>query len=120
GRRTFQETVFVGVESERGFNVRAKIIGTGGENMKFIQYATGVHVKVRGGPPPHHDGGFAPESSEPMSLFISGNNEEAVKKAKEYCEDLVTTVREDYEEFKRLPPPPPRPSHSHHRRDHGP
>ncbi|KAJ2579943.1 hypothetical protein GGH95_002847, partial [Coemansia sp. RSA 1836] len=48
GQQRLQDKVYVEVESVRGFNVRAKLIGTGGENMKYIQNTTGARVQVRG------------------------------------------------------------------------
>ncbi|KAJ1740333.1 hypothetical protein LPJ55_001195 [Coemansia sp. RSA 990] len=94
-----QAKIFVEIESERGFNVRAKLIGTGGENMKYIQSTTGARVQVRG-----HGSGFfegpSDASQEPMHLLIIADNDAIMDQAHAYCQSLVDTVHAQYNEFK--------------------
>ncbi|KAJ1921930.1 hypothetical protein H4219_000277 [Mycoemilia scoparia] len=113
-RQLYQETVHIGVESERGFNVRAKVIGSGGENMKFIQNVTGAKVQVKGMGSGFIETSLGSELPEPMHIQVTSYNEDSVKKAKEYCEDLIETIREDYEDFKKNPPPPRQTNHGRH------
>ncbi|KAJ2679634.1 hypothetical protein GGI25_001324 [Coemansia spiralis] len=95
-----QGKIYVEVEPERGFNVRAKLIGTGGENMKYIQNTTGTRVQVRGQGSGHQDMPSGSENLEPMHLLITAQSEEALKQACEYGNSLVDTVRAQYYEFK--------------------
>ncbi|KAJ1888753.1 aconitate hydratase [Kickxella alabastrina] len=95
-----QEKVFVDMESERGFNVRAKLIGTGGENMKYIQNTTGARVQVRGRGSGFGDGSVAVDSNEPMHLYVTARTEEALIQARDYCQSLIDTIRSQYFEFK--------------------
>lgn len=93
------DKVMVEVNSERGFNVRAKLIGVGGENMKYIQHTTGAKVQVRGNGP-----GYQTDPYEPMHLFITAYNETSLAQAKEYCQNLVETIYAQYYEFKENGP----------------
>ncbi|KAJ2451181.1 hypothetical protein EV183_003765 [Coemansia sp. RSA 2336] len=94
-----QAKLFVDIESERGFNVRAKLIGTGGENMKYIQSTTGARVQVRGNGSGFFEG---PNDSapEPMHLLIIADNDAVLDQAQTYCQSLVDTVHAQYNEFK--------------------
>ncbi|KAJ2850396.1 aconitate hydratase [Coemansia brasiliensis] len=110
-----QNKIFIEIESERGFNVRAKLIGTGGENMKYIQSTTGARVQVRG-----HGSGFfegqADASQEPMHLLIIADNDAVMDQAHAYCQSLVDTVHAQYSEFKETGG---RRSDRHHRDQYG-
>ncbi|KAJ2752999.1 hypothetical protein H4S06_003826, partial [Coemansia sp. BCRC 34490] len=94
------DKLYIEVVSERGFNVRAKLIGTSGENMKFIQNTTGARVQVRGRGSGHSDHAPGPDAFEPMHLFITAQNEDSLKQACEYGSSLVDTVRAQYYEYK--------------------
>ncbi|KAJ2552537.1 aconitate hydratase [Coemansia sp. RSA 1933] len=100
GSRRLNEKLYIEVESERGFNVRAKLIGTGGENMKFIQNTTGARVQVRGRGSGHSEYASGPDASEPMHLLITAQNEDSLRRACENGASLVDTVRAQYYEFK--------------------
>ncbi|KAJ2727170.1 hypothetical protein GGI07_000054 [Coemansia sp. Benny D115] len=95
-----QDKVFVDIESERGFNVRAKLIGTGGENMKYIQSTTGARVQVRGRGSGYNDSNMSADSLEPMHLFVTASSEEALAQAKGYCQSLIDTIHAQYREFR--------------------
>ncbi|KAI8326263.1 hypothetical protein GQ54DRAFT_294956 [Martensiomyces pterosporus] len=100
GHAQLQDKVYVDIDSERGFNVRAKLIGTGGENMKYIQNTTGTRVQVRGRGSGFIEGSSGSEAFEPMHLHISAHSEDSLKQAKDLCQSLVDTIRSQYQEFK--------------------
>ncbi|KAJ1859951.1 hypothetical protein LPJ57_006817 [Coemansia sp. RSA 486] len=101
GHVRLQEKVFVDIESERGFNVRAKLIGTGGENMKYIQSTTGARVQVRGRGSGYNDREGNADPYEPMHLYVTSGSEEALAQAKGYCQSLIDTIRSQFHEFKQ-------------------
>ncbi|KAJ1961962.1 aconitate hydratase [Dipsacomyces acuminosporus] len=113
------EKVYVEIESERGFNVRAKIIGTGGENMKYIQSTTGCRVQVRGRGSGFIEGTSGAEAFEPMHLFVSAYNEDVLKQAKDLCRSLIDTIHSQYQEFKEGGGSSRRHSHYGHRDNKG-
>ncbi|KAJ1732499.1 hypothetical protein LPJ61_002012 [Coemansia biformis] len=96
----FQDKVFLEVESERGFNVRAKLIGTGGENMKYIQSTTGARVQVRGRGSGYSEMQPGTDPLEPMHLLVMADSEDVLNLAREYSRSLVDTVHAQYNEFK--------------------
>ncbi|KAJ2787429.1 hypothetical protein GGI15_000731 [Coemansia interrupta] len=100
GYTRLEEKVYVYIESERGFNVRAKLIGTGGENMKYIQNTTGVRVQVRGRGSGYNDRDGYTDSHEPMHLHVTASSEESLNQARGYCQSLIDTIKEQYDEFK--------------------
>ncbi|RKO83907.1 hypothetical protein BDK51DRAFT_22099, partial [Blyttiomyces helicus] len=59
----FSEKAFVGIEPDRTFNVRAKLVGPAGQYVKHIQQETGtkVQLKGRGSGYIEHQGTEAPE-----------------------------------------------------------
>ncbi|KAJ2820662.1 hypothetical protein IWW50_004969 [Coemansia erecta] len=95
-----QDKIFVEIESERGFNVRAKLIGTGGENMKYIQSATGARVQVRGRGSGFFEGHGGAEDQEPMHLLVMAGSDDVLNQARNYCRSLVDTMHAQYNEFK--------------------
>ncbi|KAJ2188023.1 hypothetical protein GGH18_003760, partial [Coemansia sp. RSA 530] len=95
-----QEKIFIEIESERGFNVRAKLIGTGGENMKYIQSTTGARVQVRGRGSGFFEGQGGPDDQEPMHLLVIADSETVLNQAREYCRSLVDTMHAQFNEFK--------------------
>ncbi|KAJ2323733.1 hypothetical protein GGH92_010842, partial [Coemansia sp. RSA 2673] len=97
-----QDKVYIEVESIRGFNVRAKVIGTGGENMKYIQNTTGARVQVRGNGSGYDDSAPGSDPYESMHLYITATSEDALDQAKGYCTSLVETLHAQFHEFKDM------------------
>ncbi|KAF9302806.1 hypothetical protein BGZ74_004826 [Mortierella antarctica] len=98
--------VAIGIESERAFNVRAKIVGPGGQYVKHVQNETRTRVQLKG-----HGSGYLEidtgrESDEPLYINIIGNSQEDVDNAERLCKDLVETVKAEYERMKSRPAPP--------------
>lgn len=114
---TFTESVFLGFEPVPGqiSFIRGKILGPQGSYLKHIQYSTNTRVQLKGRGSGHVD--LTPASSDnpqPMHMWISAQNEEDLSEAKQLCEDLISTVRTDYEakmaaqnrSRPAVPPPP--------------
>ncbi|KAJ3081853.1 hypothetical protein HK102_002095, partial [Quaeritorhiza haematococci] len=105
-RQFFSEKVFVGIEPDRTFNVRAKLVGPQGQYVKHIQNQTNTRVQLKGrgsGFIEHHSG---TEAAEALHIHVTGTSQEAVDNAKKLCEDLIDTVKAEYEEMKKQRPPP--------------
>ncbi|KAI1649600.1 KH domain protein [Daldinia loculata] len=105
GRRKWPEAkIPIGLEEIRGFNLRAQIVGHGGSYVKHIQQETGCRVQIKGRGSGYLEASTNRESDDDMYLHVAGPDPKMVEKAKELCEDLITNVKEQYEEFKSRPP----------------
>ncbi|EAS33056.2 KH domain-containing protein [Coccidioides immitis RS] len=106
GRRKWpEERIPIGLEPLAGFNLRAQVVGQGGQYVKHIQQETGCRVQIKGRGSGFKEHGTNQESDEPMYLHVLGPDPNEVQKAKELCEDLLANVKEQYERFKEQPPP---------------
>ncbi|KAF8981012.1 hypothetical protein BGZ46_003345 [Entomortierella lignicola] len=104
--QTFHARVAIGMESDRVFNVRAKIVGPAGQYVKHVQNETKTRVQLKG-----HGSGYLEvetgrESDEPLYINIIGNSQEDVDAAERLCKDLVQTVKTEHEKMKSRPPMP--------------
>ncbi|KAH8888181.1 hypothetical protein GQ53DRAFT_749104 [Thozetella sp. PMI_491] len=105
GRRKWpEEKIPINMESLPGFNLRAQVVGQGGSYVKHIQQETGCRVQIKGRGSGYVEVATGRESDEDMFLHVAGPDPRMVEKAKELCEDLLSNVREAYEEFKARPP----------------
>lgn len=126
GRRKWpEERIPIDLEPIPGFNLRAQVVGQGGQYVKYIQQETGcrVQIKGRGSGFMEHDTGR--ESDEQMYLHVAyvqcpdsrlkiyvfadtmyyrSPEAEKVQQAKQMCVELLESVREQYEKFKERPP----------------
>lgn len=93
------------MENMPGFNLRAQVVGQGGAYVKHIQHETGCRVQIKGRGSGFMEHSTGEESDEPMYLHVAGPQPDKVQKAKELCEDLLKSVRDNYERFKANPPP---------------
>ncbi|KAF9313036.1 hypothetical protein BG003_005675 [Podila horticola] len=98
--------VAIGIESERAFNVRAKIVGPGGQYVKHVQNETRTRVQLKGHGSGYLENDTGRESDEPLYINIIGNSQEDVDNAERLCKDLVETVKAEYERMKSRPAPP--------------
>ncbi|KAF2256323.1 hypothetical protein BU26DRAFT_445011 [Trematosphaeria pertusa] len=104
GRRKWpEEKLPVDLEPISGFNLRAQVVGRGGDNVKFIQQETGCKVQIKGRGSGFMEPQSGRESDEPMYLHIAGPRPEGVQRAKELCDELLQKVRTDYQAFKERP-----------------
>jgi hypothetical protein len=91
-----------------GFNVRGKIVGNYGINVKHILQMTGVKVQIRGRGSGYTESNSGVELDEPMFLSLTCGVDKNMEAARKLCEDLVKTVRMEYERTKlQVAPPPP-------------
>jgi hypothetical protein len=109
GRRKWkEEKIPIDLEPLPGFNLRAQVVGHGGQYVKHIQGETGCRVQIKGRGSGYLEQATNRESDEEMFLHVTGPDPVMVEKGKELCEDLILNVREQYEDWKKRPPPPPR------------
>ncbi|KAF2013794.1 eukaryotic type KH-domain (KH-domain type I) [Aaosphaeria arxii CBS 175.79] len=105
GRRKWpEEKIPVDLEPINGFNLRAQVVGRGGDNVKYIQQETGCKVQIKGRGSGFMEPQSGQESDEPMYLHIAGPRPEGVAQAKQLCDELLEKVKSDYNTFKERPP----------------
>lgn len=93
------------MENIPGFNLRAQVVGQGGAYVKHIQQETRCRVQIKGRGSGFLEHSTGQESDEPMYLHVASPDPEMVEKARKLCEDLLKTIRQNYEHFKANPPP---------------
>ncbi|KAI8349781.1 hypothetical protein B0O80DRAFT_404764, partial [Mortierella sp. GBAus27b] len=109
--QSFHARVPIGIESDRTFNVRAKIVGPSGQYVKHVQNETKTRVQLKGRGSGYLEVETGREAEEPLFINIIGNSQEDVDAAERLCKDLVETVRGEYERMRTRPPEP----YSHNR-----
>ena len=93
------------MENIPGFNLRAQVVGQGGAYLKHIQNETRCRVQIKGRGSGFMEHSTGVESEETMYLHVASPDAEQVDRAKKLCEDLLDSVRKNYEHFKENPPP---------------
>ncbi|KAI0264694.1 hypothetical protein BC834DRAFT_924549 [Gloeopeniophorella convolvens] len=101
-RKWPEEKIFIGLESIRNFNVRAKVVGPTGMFVKYIQQETGTRVQIKGQGSGFVDQETGRESEEPMHIHITGPEEGQVARAKVLTDDLLEVVRGEYAKVKAV------------------
>ncbi|KAG5438024.1 hypothetical protein PCANB_000371 [Pneumocystis canis] len=92
GRRKWpEERLYIELEPIRGFHLRASIVGPNGQYVKHVQQETKCRVQIKG-----IGSGF-------MEPTTGRENPAEVQRAKSLCEDLLKSVRQQYEQFKAAP-----------------
>jgi hypothetical protein len=105
GRRKWpEERIPIDLEPIPGFNLRAQVVGRGGEYVKYIQTKTRCRVQIKGRGSGFTEHGTGVESDEPMYLHVAGPDPAQVQVAKTDCLELLKAVKTQYEEFKRHGP----------------
>ncbi|KAL2293276.1 hypothetical protein FJTKL_05219 [Diaporthe vaccinii] len=105
GRRKWpEEKIPIDLDPVPGFNLRAQVVGHGGAYVKHIQQETGCRVQIKGRGSGYIENSTGREAEEDMYLHVAGPDPKMVQQAKELCEDLLSNVKEQYEEFKSRPP----------------
>ncbi|KAF2269272.1 hypothetical protein CC78DRAFT_575374 [Lojkania enalia] len=104
GRRKWpEEKIPVDLEPISGFNLRAQVVGQGGNNVKWVQQETGCKVQIKGRGSGYIEPLTGQESDEPMYLHIAGPRIEGVQRARELCMELLRSVKSSYDAFKERP-----------------
>ncbi|ORX57879.1 hypothetical protein BCR36DRAFT_318864 [Piromyces finnis] len=112
-KRFHTAKVFIGID-DRSFNAKTKLIGIQGANVKHINRETGARLQLRGKGSGFIEPTSGTEAFEPMFFQISSVTEEGLEKAKQLVDDLIKTVKAEYERFKQFKatrPNNPRPPH---------
>jgi len=99
-KRFHQAKVFIGID-DRSFNTKLKLIGIQGANVKHIHRETGARLQLRGKGSGFIEPTSGTEAFEPMFFQISSVTEEGLEKAKQLVDDLIKTVKAEYEKFKQ-------------------
>lgn len=97
--------VYIGVPGSAPFNVVAKIVGSGGENLKHIKRTCNVQVTICGRDCRNAEN----ESDEELHMKIEAKSSESLARATQLCEDLLAHVKDMYNEWLKTRPPPPPP-----------
>ncbi|CAG8513455.1 7065_t:CDS:10 [Rhizophagus irregularis] len=100
GRQFVQDKVFIGIEPDRTFNARAKIVGPQGAYVKHIQQETGAKVQLKGRGSGYVEPTSGTEAFEPLHIHITCWSQEGLDKAKKLCEDLINTVKAEWDRHK--------------------
>ncbi|KAF2759680.1 hypothetical protein EJ05DRAFT_474748 [Pseudovirgaria hyperparasitica] len=101
GRRKWpEERIPIDLEPIPGFNLRAQVVGHGGAYVKHIQQETRCRVQIKGQNSGFMEPNTGRESDEPMYLHVAGPDPNEVKRARGLCEDLLASVKSQYESFK--------------------
>ncbi|KTW27035.1 hypothetical protein T552_02527 [Pneumocystis carinii B80] len=104
GRRKWpEERLYIGLEPIRGFYLRANIVGPNGQYVKHVQQETKCRVQIKGIGSGFMEPATGRESDEPLYLHITGPDPNEVQRAKSLCEDLLKSVKQQYEQFKASP-----------------
>ncbi|QSL66344.1 hypothetical protein MERGE_000722 [Pneumocystis wakefieldiae] len=104
GRRKWpEERLYIGLEPIRGFHLRANVVGPNGQYVKHVQQETKCRVQIKGVGSGFMEPATGRESDEPLYLHITGPDAAEVKRAKSLCEDLLKSVKQQYEQFKASP-----------------
>lgn len=70
-RKWPEERIPIDLEPIPGFNLRAQVVGPGGENVKYIQQETHAKVQIKGFGSGFKEFDTGMESNEPMYLHIT-------------------------------------------------
>lgn len=99
-KRFHQAKIFIGIDDPT-FNAKMKLIGIQGANVKHINRETGARLQLRGKGSGFKEPTSGKEAYEPMFFQISSLTEEGLEKAKQLVDDLIKTVKGEYERFKQ-------------------
>jgi len=99
-KRFHTAKIFIGID-DRSFNIKPKLIGIQGANVKHIHRETGARLQLRGKGSGFIEQTSGTEAFEPMFFHISSLTEEGLEKAKQLVDDLIKTVKAEYEKFKQ-------------------
>ncbi|XP_057341321.1 uncharacterized protein LOC130678236 [Microplitis mediator] len=101
------EKICIGIENApQNFDLRGRIIGTGGANLLYIRGETGATVTLRGRGSQFVDPSLGTESPEPLHLYIEHPKPEALQNAKQLAINLIQTMQSEFQSFiqQQLPP----------------
>ncbi|RXK36289.1 KH domain-containing protein [Tremella mesenterica] len=91
-----EDKLYIGLDSLRNFNIRAKTVGPQGMFVKYIQAETGARVQIKGLGSGFLEQDTGREAEEPMHINIAAPTQEQVERAKVLSEDLLAVLRVEY------------------------
>ncbi|XP_012282033.1 extensin-2 isoform X2 [Orussus abietinus] len=101
------EKICIGIENApQGFDLRGRIVGTGGANLLYIRGETGATVTLRGRGSQFIDAVTGTESPEPLHLYIEHPKPEALQNAKQLAINLIQTMQSELQSYIQQQPPP--------------
>ncbi|XP_046399780.1 trithorax group protein osa-like isoform X2 [Ischnura elegans] len=96
------EKVFVGLDhAAPTFDLRNKVIGSGGTNLLYIRNETGAVVTLRGKGSGYIEPSSGVESPEPMYLCIEHPKFEGLQSAKQLAQNLVETLQQEFAQWQQ-------------------
>ncbi|XP_043277485.1 extensin-like isoform X2 [Venturia canescens] len=101
------EKICIGIDNAPpGFDLRGRIIGSGGANLLYIRGETGANVTLRGRGSQFIDPALGTESPEPLHLYIEHQKMEGLQNAKQLGINLIQTMQSELQSFIQQQPPP--------------
>ncbi|XP_042209836.1 trithorax group protein osa-like isoform X2 [Homarus americanus] len=89
----FREKVFLPVNI--GLNptdIRARLLGDSGMNLRYIQEETGVAISIRGIGSGYHEHGTGQEAQDSLHFYLEHDNQDQFNQAKDLVVNLAQTV----------------------------
>lgn len=95
----------IGIEEDKKFQIKGRIFGRGGQNMKNIveHSGNGTKLRLRGRGSGFLEGSKKRESSDSLMLCVSAPNEVAFQEAKRLTTELLVGIYRDYRQFHGKP-----------------
>lgn len=101
------EKIFIGLDhAPPSFDLRSRLIGTGGANLNYIRTETGAMATLRGRGSLFVDPMLSMESPEPIHLYIEHLRYEGLQAAKQLARNLIETLQQELVQFQQMNNPP--------------
>lgn len=103
---TCVEKIFIGLDhAPDTFDLRSRLIGSGGANLNYIRTETGAMATLRGRGSLFVDPMMGIESPEPIHLYIEHLRYEGLQAAKQLARNLIETLQQELIQFQQMNPP---------------
>lgn len=103
---TCVEKIMVGLDhAPPSFDLRGRLIGSGGANLNYIRTETGAMATLRGRGSLFIDSHLGHESQEPLHLFIEHLRYDGLEAAKQLTKNLIETLQQELIQFQQMNPP---------------
>lgn len=83
------EKIIVDCTSDQNFNVISHLEGINNQNLHYIEDNSHCKISIIGST----NSGFAYEEDGPVQILIMGNAQEDIEKARDLCENLISTIK---------------------------
>lgn len=103
---TCVEKIFIGLDhAPPTFDLRSRLIGSGGANLNYIRTETGAMATLRGRGSLFVDPMMGMESPEPIHLYIEHLRYDGLQAAKQLARNLIETLQQELIQFQQMNPP---------------